>query len=43
MMIDQTRGAMVMSGSPGGQRPGFPTGNPQLEQEIIHRIKKVNL
>ena len=38
-MIDQTRGTMVMSGAPGGQRPGFPTGNPQLEQEIIHRIK----
>lgn len=37
MMIDQTRGTMVMSGAPGGQRPGFPTGNPQLEQEIIHR------
>lgn len=32
MMIDQTRGTMVTSGAP---------GNPQLEREIIRRIKKL--
>ena len=31
-MIDQTRGTMVTSGAP---------GNPQLEREIIRRIKKL--